>query len=134
MTEYLLDTNICIYIIKKKPEQVFNRFRELSPGAIAISSITMAEMQYGVHKSSLPKKNQKALEQFLLPLDIVDFNAMAAVEYGKIRAALEKKGKPIGSLDFLIGAHAKSLGLTLVTNNIREFSRIDDLKIENWIK
>lgn len=79
-------------------------------------------MQYGLHKSSKPKKNKKALEQFLLPLDILDFNAMAAIEYGKIRADLEKKGKPIGSLDFLIAAHARSLGLTLVTNNERSLN------------
>lgn len=130
--EFLLDTNICIYIIKRKPVQVFKRFRELKPGDVAISSITFAELQYGVQKSSMPEKNQQAIEQFLLPLEIVDFNAKASVEYGVIRSDLEKRGIPIGSLDFLIAAHAKSLGLTLVTNNLREFSRIKGLKLVNW--
>jgi len=132
MTEYVLDTNICIYIIKKKPAKVFNRFKELTPGSVGISSITLAEMQYGIGKSSRPAQNKEALNQFLLPLDILDFNASAALEYGKIRSSLEKEGTPIGSLDMLIAAHAKSVGAVLVTNNTREFKRVSDLKIENW--
>ncbi len=99
MTPYILDTNICIYIIKKKPVKVFNRFKELTPGTIGISSITLAEMQYGIGKSSKPVRNQEALDQFLLPLHILDFDASAAIEYGKIRSRLEKEGSPIGSLD-----------------------------------
>lgn len=110
MTEYILDTNICIYIIKKKPERVFNRFKELTPGKVGISSITLAEMQFGIDKSSKPIQNQEALDQFLLPLEILDFDAKAAIEYGRIRSALEKKGTPSGSLDMLIAAHAKSVG------------------------
>jgi len=133
MTQYLLDTNICIYIIKKKPESVFNKFKECEPGSIAISSVTLAELQYGINKSSSPEKNQKALDQFLLPLDIIDFNASAAIEYGLIRANLEKKGTPIGALDLLIAAHAKSIGVTIITNNVKEFSRVDSLAIENWV-
>ncbi|MGF1669118.1 MAG: type II toxin-antitoxin system VapC family toxin [Balneolaceae bacterium] len=132
MIEYLLDTNIFIYIIKKKPESVFARFRDLVPGTVGLSSITLAEMQYGIEKSSKPVQNQQALNQFLLPLEILDFNSTAAVEYGKIRAALEKKGLPIGSLDMLIAAHAKSMGAVLVTNNLKEFNRVSDLKVENW--
>jgi tRNA(fMet)-specific endonuclease VapC len=134
MTSYILDTNICIYIIKKKPVKVFNRFKELTPGTVGISSITMAEMQYGISKSSKPVRNQEALDQFLLPLDILDFNALAAIEYGKIRSMLEKEGTPIGSLDMLIAAHARSIGAVLVTNNTKEFKRVANLKIENWVK
>lgn len=107
MIHYLLDTNICIYIIKRKPESVFDRFKNLVPGSVGISSITLAEMQYGIEKSSKPDQNQQALHQFLLPLEIMGFNSMAAVEYGKIRVSLEKKGLPIGPLDMLIAAHAK---------------------------
>ncbi|MFD2532979.1 type II toxin-antitoxin system tRNA(fMet)-specific endonuclease VapC [Gracilimonas halophila] len=131
--EYMLDTNICIYIIKRKPEAVFNRFKELTPGKVGISSITLAEMQYGIGKSSKPDQNQEALNQFLLPLEILDFDTKAAIEYGKIRSALEKKGTPIGSLDTLIAAHAKSVGAILVTNNMKEFNRVPGLSTENWV-
>ena len=134
MTEYILDTNICIYIIKRKPESVFNKFKELTPGEVGISSITLAEMQYGINKSSKPGQNQEALNQFLLPLEILDFNTNAAIEYGRIRSALEKKGTPIGSLDMLIGAHAKSIGAILVTNNVKEFNRVPGLSMENWVQ
>mgnify|MGYP006443763489 CR=1 FL=1 len=133
MITYILDTNICIYIIKKKTGAVFNRFKELTPGNIAISSITLAEMQYGIGKSSKPIQNQEALDQFLLPLEILDFSAKAAVEYGRVRSALEKQGTPIGSLDMLIAAHAISVGAVLVTNNTNEFNRVSGLKTENWV-
>lgn len=103
-------------------------------GSVGISSVTLAELHYGIHKSSKPDKNQVALDQFLIPLEIVDFDSDAAIVYGEIRAALEKEGTPIGSLDTLIAAHAKSLRLTLVTNNEKEFDRVDGLKIENWVK
>ena len=132
--EYLLDTNICIYIIKKRPIIVFDKFRSLSIGSIGISSITLAELQYGIMKSSNPDKNQEALDKFLTPIEIIDFGFYATMEYGKIRAELERKGTPIGPLDTLIASHAKSLDLTLVTNNEREFERISGLKIENWTK
>lgn len=132
--EYLLDTNICIYIIKKKPIIVFDKFRSLSYGSIAISSITLAELQYGIMKSSNPSKNQEALDKFLTPIEVIDFDFHAAIVYGNIRAELERKGVPIGSLDTLIASHAKSRDLILVTNNEREFNRINDLKIENWVK
>lgn len=132
--EYLLDTNICIFIIKKRPEKVLEKFNTLSLGDVAISSITLAELHYGIMKSSNPKKNQEALDKFLTPLEILDFDYFATIEYGKIRADLEKNGTPIGPLDTLIAAHAKSQKLTLVTNNEKEFIRIPDLKIENWVK
>ena len=130
--DYLLDTNICIYLIKKQPLKVLEKFRTLVPGTVAISAITHAELQYGIMKSSRPEKNSKALDRFLTPLAILDFDYQAAIEYGEIRATLEKKGTPIGPLDTLIAAHALSLNLTLVTNNEKEFSRISDLRIENW--
>ena len=101
---------------------------------LPFSSITLAELYYGIMKSSNPKKNQEALDKFLIPLEILYFDYPATIEYGKIRADLEKKGTPIGALDTLIASHAKSLNLTLVTNNEKEFERIPDLKIENWTK
>lgn len=128
-----MDTNICICIIKKRPVQVFQKFKSLSVGDIGISSITLAELQFGVMKSSNPERNQEALDKFLTPFEILDFGYHATIEYGKIRATLEAKGTPIGPLDMLIASHAKSLGLTLVTNNVREFIRIPGLKIENWV-
>lgn len=130
--KYLLDTNICIYIIKKRPLNVFEKFKSLAIGSIGISSITLAELQFGIMKSSDPEKNQEALDKFLTPLEIIDFDYKATVEYGIIRFDLEKKGTPIGPLDTLIASHAKSLNLILVTNNIKEFNRIDGLTIENW--
>ena len=132
--EYLLDTNICIYIIKKKPAEVFEKFRNLTIGDVGISSITLAELQYGIEKSSNSDKNREALEKFLTPIEIIDYDYDATVEYGKIRVELEKKGIPIGSLDMLIASHAKSLDVILVTNNVREFQRISGLRIENWTK
>lgn len=130
--KYLLDTNICIYIIKKKPEIVLKKVQTLSPNDICVSSITVAELRYGVEKSQHVAKNQQALEWFLLPLSIMPFNMDAAISYGKIRAELEAKGQPIGSLDILIAAHALSLGYTVVTNNTREFNRVPGLRVENW--
>lgn len=131
--EYLLDTNICIYIIKKRPINVFEKFKSLSIGSIGISSITLAELQYGIMKSSYPDRNREALDKFITPLEIVDFDYNATVEYGKIWADLERNGIPIGPLDMLIAAHARSLDLVLVTNNEKEFKRISGLKVENWI-
>ena len=132
--KYILDTNICIYIIKKKPSQVFEKFKDLPLGSVGISSITLAELAYGVKKSVQSEKNHIALNQFLVPLDIIEFDANAAIEYGIIRAELERAGTPIGPLDMLIASHAKSLDLTLVTNNEKEFKRVDGLAIENWTK
>jgi len=132
--EYLLDTNICIYIIKKKPVEVFEKFKNLTIGDVGISSITLAELQYGIEKSSNSEKNREALEKFLTPIEIIDYGYEATVEYGKIRAELEKKGVLIGPLDMLIASHAKSLDVVLVTNNVREFERIAGLRIENWTK
>ena len=129
----MLDTNICIYLIKKKLPKIIDRLIELDPSHVCISSITLGELEYGVEKSVQFEKNREVLEAFLLPLEISPFDDMAAVDYGKQRAKLEKKGSPIGSLDLMIGAHALSLGAILVTNNTKEFNRIEGLKIENWV-
>ncbi|MEN9869025.1 MAG: hypothetical protein RLZZ171_8 [Cyanobacteriota bacterium] len=131
--KFLLDTNICIYIIKQKPLEVLHKFNTYQVGDIGISSITVAELEFGVQKSQYPAKNQQALAQFLLPLEIVNFDHAAATLYGDIRARLEKQGTPIGSLDILIAAHALSLQVILITNNIKEFSRVPNLKSENWV-
>ncbi len=130
---YLLDTNICIYLIKRRPPQVLERFRRCAVGDIGLSTVTLAELQYGVAKSLFPAQNQQALDAFTLPLEVVAFDAAAAVAYGPVRAALERQGTPIGALDLLIAAHALSLGVTLVTNNPREFSRVPGLRVENWV-
>lgn len=128
----LLDTNICIYIIKQRPAGVLKHFMEFQIGDVGISSITLSELRYGVAKSAHPRKNAKALDEFITPLEIVSFDEQAASVYGHIRASLEKAGTPIGSMDMLIAAHAASLGVPLVTNNTREFSRISGLTVLNW--
>ena len=130
---FMLDTNICIYVIKKKPLDVFQKFSEYPVGEIGLSSVTVAGLFLGVLKSQNPEKNQSALEDFLLPLTILDFDYNSAMVYGAIRATLEKQGTLIGPLDMLITAHAKSQDITLVTNNTREFARVPELKFENWI-
>ncbi len=130
---YMLDTDACIALIKRKPASVIRRLSVLAPGDAGISAITLAELRFGVMKSSAIDGNAAALDDFLLPLEIADFGASAAESYGRVRAGLEKAGTPIGPLDTQIGAHALSLGAVLVTNNVREFRRIPGLKIENWI-
>jgi tRNA(fMet)-specific endonuclease VapC len=132
MMKFMLDTNICIYIIKQKPQKVLEHFRRYLAGDIGISSITLAELQYGVAKSRHVLENQEALKEFVLPLEIAQFDEEAARAYGTVRAGLEKSGKPIGAMDTLIGAHALSLGLTLVTNNTKEFKQIKNLKVVDW--
>ena len=132
--KFMLDTNICIYIIKQKPAKVLKRFAQYSPGYILLSSETLAELRYGVEKSLHVQQNHDALSGFIVPLEIADFDEKAADEYGKVRAKLEKKGQPIGSMDMLIGAHALSLGVTIVTNNTKEFRRINGLTVENWVR
>ena len=132
--KYLLDTNICIYLIKNKPTSLITRFNEHAVGDIGVSTITVAELTYGVEKSQWYAQNQEALLQFLSPLIISDFDANAAFSYGQIRAELERQGAPICSLDTVIAGHAVSLGVTIVTNNEREFKRIEGLSLENWAR
>lgn len=130
----MLDTNICIYIIKRKPLDVIERFKQTKISQIGVSTITLSELLYGVSKSSKPAQNQMALAQFIAPLEILPYGDDAAQYYGTLRTHLEKQGTPIGSLDMLIAAHALSADCTLVTNNEKEFIRIPKLKIENWVK
>jgi len=128
----MLDTNVCIYIIKQQPATVLKRFLEFQIGDIGISSITLSELRYGVAKSTHREKNAKALDEFIIPLEVVSFDEEAAHVYGDIRTTLEKAGTPIGAMDMLIAAHAVSLGTTLATNNTREFIRIPTLNIIDW--
>jgi len=134
MIHYMLDTDICIYIIKRKPAGVIKRLMKSRISQIGISSITLSELEYGVAKSSKPEQNQIALAQFLAPMEILSYGDEAALQYGRLRAFLEKQGTPIGSLDMLIAAHALSIDCILVTNNEKEFGRVPNLKINNWTK
>lgn len=131
--KYMLDTNICIFLIKYQPESVIRKFMECRPGENCISSITYAELVHGVEKSQAQEKNRIALTLFLSEIPILPFDDVAAQVYGMIKADLQKRGTPIGPLDTLIAAHAKSLDLILVTNNTREFARVDHLKLEDWV-
>lgn len=131
---YMLDTNICIYAIKHKPERVFKRLQEHDPSEICISSVTYAELVHGVEKSKSIEKNRLALALLLANIEIISFDSLAAESYGKIRADLEKAGNPIGPLDMMIAGQAKSLKYTVVTNNTKEFERVQGLKLENWAK
>lgn len=130
---YLLDTNICIYLIKKQPRLVIEKLQSVPVTEVAISSITLSELEYGVEKSLQIEKNKKALERFLMSLEVLDYDGDAAKIYGRVRAELERKGTVMGALDTLIAAHGLSLDATLVTNNEREFRRVTGLKIENWV-
>ena len=130
----MLDTNTCIAIIRQKPPQALQRFNDYQVGDIGISWVTLAELEFGVAKSEHQAKNQTALDEFVLPLEIAEPDREAARVYGRVRAMLEKKGTPIGSLDTMIGAHALSLGVTLATNNTSEFARIKGLNVVDWLE
>ena len=129
---YLLDTNICIYIINRRPPRVFEHFAGLQIGQVAISSITGAELDYGVAKSG-SQRNRQALDKFLAPLDVLSFDEAAMRRYGALRSGLERQGTPIGAMDQLIAAHALALDAVLVSNNRREFERVPGLRLENWV-
>jgi tRNA(fMet)-specific endonuclease VapC len=130
---YLLDTNICIYIINKRPASVLGIIRSKHPEEISISSITAAELNYGAERSQNPHHNRIAILEFLIPFNLLDFDQRAASCYGKIRKTLEAKGTPIGPMDLLLASQALAYNLIFVTNNIKEFKRIDDLRLENWL-
>jgi tRNA(fMet)-specific endonuclease VapC len=132
MLEYMLDTNICIYVMKTYPPRLLKRFNE-SAEQLCISSITLAELHYGAEKSAKRSVNLQAIEHFTARLEVLPFSAGAAIHHGQIRADLERKGRPAGAYDLLIGAHARSEGLVLVTNNMREFVRMPGLRVENWV-
>jgi tRNA(fMet)-specific endonuclease VapC len=131
---YLLDTNICVQIIRRKPSELLSRLTALPVGDVGLSTITAAELHVGVQKSRDPARNAEALTLFLLPLEVAAFDYAAAEAYGRIRAALESAGTPIGPLDTLIAGHAASLDVILVTDNVAEFSRVPGLRIENWLR
>ena len=131
--KWMLDTNICIAIIRRRPEAALKRLRGKSVGQVGISSITLAELEFGAAKSQRAEQARLALAGFLLPLEVAAFDDAAAAAYGGVRASLEKRGKPIGPLDTLIAAHPLALGSVLVTSNPREFARVKDLPLENWL-
>lgn len=131
---YLLDTDICIYIMNQEPRQVFIKAESLEPGEVGISSITFHELAFGIAKSQKVEANRERLEGFIAQVPVQPFDQDAADLAAQVRLGLQRAGTPIGPYDTLIAAHALSLGLTLVTNNTREFSRIPDLKIENWLE
>ena len=130
--KYLLGTSICIFVIRQKSTAVLQRFQQYQPDDLCISTVTLAELRYGADKSSNPNKNHSALTTFLAPLHISEFDALAADWYGKTRCDLESRGLSIGPLDTMIAAHALRLGVPLVTNNTREFSRVTGLIVEDW--
>jgi len=132
MAQYMLDTNICIYVMKAYPPKLRERFERLAE-QLCISSITLGELYYGAEKSARRLENLEAIEQFGARLDVLSFSPKAAAHYGQIRAELERLGTPVGSHDMLIGAHARAEGMTVVTNNSREFSRMPGIRIENWV-
>ena len=131
--KYLLDTNICIYTIKNRPPQVKEKLIEHKIGDLALSIITVSELLYGAFKSQQVERNLNIIEEFIMPFDIIDFDYKSAIEYGKIRATLEKQGQIIGNMDMQIAAIAKANDMILVTNNLKEFNRIENLKLENWV-
>jgi len=134
---YLLDTNICIYIIKKSPEKVIKKLEAIIKAVVKneiyLSSITVSELYYGVEKSSLIDKNLEALKGFLTPFQVVDFDLKSAVIFGQVRANLEKKGTVIGPYDLQIASVALAHDFVLVTNNTKEFERVEGLQLENWV-
>lgn len=130
---WMLDTGICIALIKRHPPELIAKLEKHKPGDVAISSITLAELHCGVSKSAQREKNRAALDKFLLPLEVLLFDDMSAECYGHVRAALEAAGTPIGPLDTLIASHALSINATIVTNNVREFSRVHGLRVQNWM-
>ena len=134
MIKYIADTDICIYIMNERPPEVIQRFKQFDVGEVCVSAITVSELYYGVSKNQNRKLNKQRVKEFLLPLEILPYDEIAANIYGDIRSQLEKRGKTIGPLDFLIAAHALSRNLVLVTNNEKEFKRVKKLKVENWVK
>ncbi len=131
--KYMLDTNTCIFVINKNNEKVRARFIAEHPFGLAISAITEAELWYGVENSKMPEENAETLRAFFATVDTLPFDTLAATEYGRVRVKLKRAGKPIGERDTLIAAHAKSLGLALVTNNTREFQYVEEMPIEDWM-
>jgi tRNA(fMet)-specific endonuclease VapC len=131
---YMLDTNICVFLIRRKTRVLLERLKKTPQDGLMLSAITLAELEHGVENSAFPEKNAVALMDFLAIVSILTFDDKAAREYGKVKTDLKKQGTPIGPLDTLIAAHAKAVGATLVTNNTGEFSRVSGLRLEDWTK
>lgn len=131
MLQYMLDTDTCIYVNRTFPSKLLQRFNRLAE-QLCISAITLAELRYGAEKSERRLENLEALERFVARLEVLPFSPKAAAHYGQLRVELQRAGKPAGAHDMLIGAHARAEGLTLVTNNVREFRRMPGLRVENW--
>jgi len=129
---HLLDTNICVMILRRRGLKALARLQEMTPGSVGVSTITVSELEHGAGKSLDPQRNRAAVQQFLIPLEIADYDSIAASHYGEIRSALEKAGTPIGPLDTLIAAHARSLNAILVTHNLKEFRRVPELRVVDW--
>ena len=132
--KYLLDTNICVFVIRGKSPLVLQRFVQSLPDELSISTVTLAELRYGADKSSNPGKNHSALNAFLAPIQIIGFDSECADYYGRLRSDLERRGLPIGPLDTMIAAQSLRLHVPLVTNNTGEFSRVPGLQLEDWTK
>jgi tRNA(fMet)-specific endonuclease VapC len=132
MLGYMLDTNICTYVMKNYPLELREKFNSLAE-QLCISSVTLGELHYGAEKSARRVENLTAIEDFVVRLDVLSFGAKAAAHYGQLRAELERAGTPCGPHDMQIGAHARSEGLIVVTNNMREFSRMPGVRVENWV-
>ena len=131
---FMLDTNTCVDLIRQRNDRILRRMLRLKPDDLCVSSVTLSELEYGAAKSADPGRNRLALATFMTPLSVMPYDDAVAPVYGKLRAELERAGTPIGPLDTLIAAHALSLGLTVVTDNEREFRRVSGLKVENWTK
>ena len=131
--KYMLDTNIIAYAVNRRIPRVLEKIREHLAEGLCISAVTMAELEFGICNSSCPEQNRLALMLFLSPIDVLPFDGLAAAHYGTIRADLKRRGEPIGANDLLIAAHARSLGLTLVSNNLKELDKVEGLFTENWV-
>jgi tRNA(fMet)-specific endonuclease VapC len=133
MLKWMLDTNICIFTIKNKPQAVRQAFNQRA-GQLCVSTVTAMELIYGAEKSSMPSRNLPEVEGFLARLDVLDYDRAAAANTGQLRSELARAGTPVGPYDAMIAGHARSQGLVLVTNNTREFSRVDGLRLEDWMQ
>jgi tRNA(fMet)-specific endonuclease VapC len=131
---FMLDTNTCVDLIRERNHDILRRMKRRSPDELCVSSVTLSELEYGAAKSANPERNRLALAQFMTPVSVVSYDGAVAPVYGRVRAELEKAGTPMGPLDTMIAAHALSLGVTVVTNNEREFRRVAGLKVQNWAK
>ena len=131
---FMLDTNTCVELIRERDDRILRRMRRRRPDELCVSSVTLSELEYGAAKSADPQRNRLALAKFMTPLTVVPYDDAVAPVYGRVRAELEKAGTPIGPLDTMIAAHALALGLTVVTDNEREFCRVSGLTVQNWAK